>query len=104
VRRRVEKECVVTEAEKVYLQFGELMFVAFLRFFAIRDQFAHRARMISIERFDDGHSDGIGRGEADEHADPGTGLQDDPVSADRENQQRCNDDVVEPWFQPSSIA
>ena len=38
--------------------------------------------MIPIEGFYDGDGDGVGPGEADEHAEPGAGLEDDPVTAD----------------------
>jgi hypothetical protein len=104
MRKRSEKGAIVAKVEKVDLYFGELMFVPFLGFFASGDQFAHGAGMIAIERFDNGDGNGIGPGEADEHTDPGAGLEDDPVSTDGKDQQTCNDDVLEPWFQPSSIA
>ncbi len=96
VRRRFKKDCFVPDQKEVDLQFGELAIVALFRFLRFGNQLANAAGVFSIEGFQDSDSNGVRLGEADEHADPGAGLQDDPMSADREDQQECDNQVVQP--------
>ena len=79
------------EIEFGFLFYGGKFFFGFL---AVFDDFANLARVFAIESFGDGHFDGGFLGELDHHGNPGDGLQNSPVSADREDQKNRNDGLT----------
>ena len=67
----------------------------FFGFLAVFDDLADVAGVFAVEGFCDGYFDRRFPGKLNDHGNPGYGLQDGPVSADREDQKNRNQRLAE---------